>query len=135
MATRFLAGKEYGHLCSKCQAAIDLCAEVVLEGPDTDNIEAPFDFAADHLLLCGGRTCAGGFAPGQICHWKGMYYDTAVKLEGFHKTGGFWLARDRDGREVCPDAEDLRVISEASAPSLRHAAHMMQMRQVGLCGE
>lgn len=123
----FLTGKDYSHLCSKCQAAIDLCVEVVLEGPDTDNIEAPFDFAADHLLLCGGRTCAGGFEPGQICIWRGMYYTAIVRLESFHRRAGYWLARSRDG-EVYPDADDLELVTEQSPIAFRHAAFVIQRR-------
>ena len=126
---RFLVGKDYGHLCSRCQSAIDLCIEIVLEGPDTDDEEAPFMFAADHMLLCGGSTCKGEFEVGQIAHWDGIYYSAVVKLTGFHPQGGFWLAEDGDGQEVYPDADDLRVISDESPLGLRHAAHMMQTRE------
>ena len=126
---KFLTGKDYDHLCKNCQNAIDLCLELVTEGPDTDNIEAPFDFAADHRLLCGGRTCAGGFEPGQVCIWRGMYYDAVVRLESVHKTGGFWLAKDKDGVEVYPNAEELDLVTEESPIAFRHVARLMQMRQ------
>jgi len=124
---RFLTGSDYDHLCHKCQSAIDLCIEIVLEGPDTDNIEAPFDFAADHELLCGGSACKGEFEVGQICYWDGMYFSAVVKLMGFHPRGGFWLAEDGNGQEVCPDTDDLRVISDESPLGLRHAAHVTRM--------
>jgi len=123
---KFLAGKEYSHLCEGCQAVIDTCSEVVLEGPDTDNIEAPFDFAADNLLLCGGSTCRGGFKVGQICHWGGMYYSAIVLLEEFDQRGGFWLARNSDWERVCPITDDLQVITDQSPLHLRHAARMME---------
>lgn len=125
----FLTGKDYDHLCSKCQMAIDLCLELVLEGHDTDNIEAPFDFAADNFLLCSGSTCKGEFEAGQICTWKGRCYTAVVRLESFHYRGGFWLARDEDEQEVCPDAEELELVTEESPIAYRHAAHMMQTRR------
>lgn len=53
-----LTGKDYPHLCSECQAAIDYAAMFFGEdGPDTDNEEAPCDFVYDHRMFCGGHTC------------------------------------------------------------------------------
>jgi len=59
MAIKFLVGKDYPHLCKKCQQAIDdvagLFAEDFME--DTDNDEAPCDFVYDHGMFCGGHHC------------------------------------------------------------------------------
>jgi len=54
---QFLTGKDYPHVCNACKMAIDQCVELVREGEDTDDIEAPLNFAADHNMLCGGRHC------------------------------------------------------------------------------
>jgi len=123
---KYLTGKDYDHLCSRCQAAIDACLPIVIEGPDTDDIEAPFMFAADHGMLCGGSTCKGDFEAGQIALWDGYYYEQIVVLERFHRQGGFWIARDETGQEVYPDKEDLMPITEQSQLVYRHAAHKLQ---------
>jgi len=53
----FLTGKDYPHLCPTCQSVVDQCVEVVRDGEDFNDEEAPLMFAADNNLLCGGRTC------------------------------------------------------------------------------
>ena len=55
-----LTGKDYPHLCSACQSAIDdmagLYAEDLME--DTDNYgEAACDAVYDHRMFCGGGQC------------------------------------------------------------------------------
>jgi hypothetical protein len=59
MPVRFLTGKDYPHLCPKCQAAIDDVARLYKEGlmEDTDDEEAPCLYVYDHALFCGGREC------------------------------------------------------------------------------
>ena len=55
-----LTGKDYPHLCSACQQAIDDAAMLVTEdGPDEamENDEAACDYVYDHGLFCGGHTC------------------------------------------------------------------------------
>ena len=53
-----LTGKDYPHLCGKCQAAIDDMAMAYGEdGPDTDNEEAACDAVYDASMFCGGHTC------------------------------------------------------------------------------
>jgi hypothetical protein len=54
---QFLTGKDYPDLCPACQSAIDQSVELVREGEDTNDQEAPLNFAGDHNMLCGGRTC------------------------------------------------------------------------------
>lgn len=52
----FLTGKDYPHLCKKCQDAIDTAVIYFREGaPDTDDPEAPCDYAYDHGWLCSSR--------------------------------------------------------------------------------
>jgi hypothetical protein len=53
----FYTGKDYPHLCSKCQQTIDDCVALVHIGADTDDNEAPIMFAYDHKLMCGGHEC------------------------------------------------------------------------------
>jgi hypothetical protein len=53
----FYTGKDYPHLCDKCKATIDQCVDLVQEGEDTDDNEAPLMFAGDHRLMCGGHAC------------------------------------------------------------------------------
>ena len=53
----YLTGKDYPWLCGTCQSTVDRCAEIVAEGPDTDDEEAPCDMAYDHRLFCGGHRC------------------------------------------------------------------------------
>ena len=113
---QYLKGKDYDNLCKMCQRAIDDCLTIVSIGPDTDDTEAPYMFAADNGFLCGGRTCAGGLTPGQVCKWHGYYREQIVVLRVFHRRGGFWLAEDVVGGEVYPDAEDLETVSESLAP-------------------
>jgi hypothetical protein len=59
MRVKFLTGKDYPHLCPKCQAAIDGVAMLYREGlmEDTDDEEAPCMFVYDHAMFCGGREC------------------------------------------------------------------------------
>jgi hypothetical protein len=59
VSVKFLTGKDYPHLCAKCQAAIDAVAELYREGlmEDTDDEKAPCMAAYDHALFCGGREC------------------------------------------------------------------------------
>jgi|GEM_PF-4816398 len=54
-----LTGKDYPELCPACRLAIDQCAELVPEGPDTDDDEAPCNMAYDMGLLCAsnGPSC------------------------------------------------------------------------------
>ena len=53
----FLTGKDYPHLCSLCQTAIDNCLDLAYFGSDTDDIEAPCNLAYDHSMFCGGSEC------------------------------------------------------------------------------
>ena len=54
---KFYTGKDYPHLCDGCKATIDQCVDLVQEGEDTDDNEAPLMFAYDHKLMCGGHQC------------------------------------------------------------------------------
>lgn len=55
----FLTGKDYPHLCPKCQKAIDDIAHLFQTGilEDTDDIEAPIMFVGDHGMFCGVHQC------------------------------------------------------------------------------
>ena len=55
--TEFLIGRDYPHLCSACQVAIDSCIDLVVFGSDTDDVEAPCNLAYDHKMFCGGSHC------------------------------------------------------------------------------
>lgn len=50
---RFLSGKDYPYLCTKCQLAVDNAFELFVLGlmPDTDDPEAPMMYAWDHGWL------------------------------------------------------------------------------------
>lgn len=48
---------DYPNLCQSCQATILAVAELLEEGPDTDDPEAPAMWMYDHALYCGGRQC------------------------------------------------------------------------------
>lgn len=59
----WLRGKDYGHLCETCRAAIDQAAGILPEIEpwgrflQPDDPEAPMMFALDHGWLCGGHEC------------------------------------------------------------------------------
>ncbi len=55
---RFLTGKDYPELCEACRHMVDMVVDLVIEGPDTDDEEAPINFVYDHHLFCGGDHCA-----------------------------------------------------------------------------
>lgn len=55
----YFIGKDYPWLCPECQGAVDTCLELVLEGPDTDDEEAPCTLAHDLGLLHSSR--------GEVC--------------------------------------------------------------------
>ncbi len=52
-----LTGKDYDYLCSRCRTAVDDMVELILEGPDSDDPEAPLMAAGDLELFCNGRSC------------------------------------------------------------------------------
>lgn len=54
---KFLTGKDYPHLCSYCQQIITDTARALVEGPDTDDNEAPIMYVGDNDMFCGGHTC------------------------------------------------------------------------------
>lgn len=54
---KYLTGKNYHWLCERCRATVDSVVSLVIEGPDTDDDEAPINFVYDNGLYCGGYTC------------------------------------------------------------------------------
>mgnify|MGYP001560330324 CR=1 FL=1 len=56
---KFLTGKDYPWLCESCQAQVDLAATVLEEGEDTNDEEAPCNWAYDNALFCSqtGKDC------------------------------------------------------------------------------
>jgi len=64
---KLLTGRDYPHLCSVCQAIVTQCVELVQEGPDTEDPEAPLLLAGDRGLLCGGNTCGDKQEPTHTC--------------------------------------------------------------------
>ena len=57
MSMEYLDGTKYPHLCESCRTVISQCVELVCMGSDTDDIEAPCNYAYDHQLFCGGSHC------------------------------------------------------------------------------
>lgn len=55
---RFLTGKDYPELCDTCRHMVDTVVDLVVEGPDTNDEEAPISSVYDHHLFCGGDHCA-----------------------------------------------------------------------------
>ena len=78
----FLTGKDYPHICDSCKNMVDMMLEAILEGPDTDDNEAPLMLAGDLQLLCGrfGNGCEPKSEETLRCYscdkqWKHMMRD------------------------------------------------------------
>jgi hypothetical protein len=78
---------DYKNLCSACNMVIAEIAAVMPEMPDTDDPEAPFMIASDRGMLCGGRTCKGGFQIGDKVVYQGRL---AATLKEFCQHTGRW---------------------------------------------
>ncbi|MHA2312777.1 MAG: hypothetical protein ACXADF_14895 [Candidatus Thorarchaeota archaeon] len=57
--TKYLTGKDYTHMCTACQLAIDMAANVVPHAADgySSDEEGPAMLAHDQRMYCGGHTC------------------------------------------------------------------------------
>lgn len=61
----FLTGRDYLELCGSCRSMIDSVVELVQEGPDTNDDEAPCNYVYDNKLFCGGHYCANKPSEGE----------------------------------------------------------------------
>lgn len=43
---------DYPHLCDKCQAIVKNVVDIVAEGADSDDEEAPINFVYDNAMFC-----------------------------------------------------------------------------------